>query len=214
MQPTRLLLLALLAGCGARGALGQASISGECKPGDASCRRPMPSAPLAVGARVRPDVQVDLAGSLTPVVALASSRDDVVAVDDGALVARAPGIAAVLIGTSDGTVIDFQHVWVAQPTSVIVERRTLHGMLEEVVGPLQLVAGEPLVVTSALLGGAQRLAGDGEMSWAVEGDAGAVSLLGDGAAGRRRLIARQPGAAKVVVGSLGVTTTLDVEVVP
>lgn len=169
-----------------------------------------PGAPLAVGARLRPDVSVDMAGTVMPVVALTTSRPEVVAIEDGVLVGRAPGMAAVLIATRDGTVVDFQHVWVAMPTAMVVERAGG----DEVVGPLQLVAGEQIVLASTMIAGSQRLAGDGEPDWQVDGDAAAVSLLRDGATGRRRLIARAPGHAQVVVAALGISTTVDVEVVP
>jgi hypothetical protein len=212
----RLLLFSLLlSGCAMGGALGQATLVHDCAPGEAGCHRAMPAAPIAVGARVRPDVRVDIPGSIAPVVALRSSREDVVAIEDGALVGKKPGLAAVLIGTSDGTVIDFQHVWVAQPTAIVVDRELPdHAGLEEVSAPLELVAGEQLMLTSSLLAQTQPLAGVGDLDWTVQGDAGAIALLHDGTPGRRRLVARKPGAAHVVISALGVSTTLDVEVVP
>src|SRR5688572_24677942 len=85
-----------------------------CSPGDATCRRATPAAPLAAGARLRPDVRIDVDGSVMPVVALSSSREDVLAVEEGTLVAKQPGMAAVLIASADGTIIDFQHLWVAR----------------------------------------------------------------------------------------------------
>jgi len=203
-----LYLSVLLAGCGARGAMGQASMFKECGPAEASCQRAAPGAPLAVGARLRPDVTVDVAGTVMPVVALASSRPDVIAIEDGVLVGKQPGMAAVLIATLGGTVIDFQHVWVAAPTAIVVERAGAG----EVVGAVELVAGEQLVLTSTLIAGSQRLAGEGELDWQLEGES--VSLLRDGATDRRRLIARTPGHARVVVASLGVSATVDVEVMP
>src|SRR5688500_17258816 len=80
--PLRLVALAM-AGCGAAGAFGQATMFKECNPGDSTCRRAAPAAPIAVGARLRPDVRIDVRGSVMPVVALSSSREDVVAVEDG-----------------------------------------------------------------------------------------------------------------------------------
>src|SRR6185503_6206901 len=129
-------------------------------------------------ARLRPDVSVDMPGVIMPVVALTSSRPDVVAIEDGALVGRAPGMATVLIATRDGTVIDFQHVWVAAPTAIVIER--VGG--EEIVGAIQMVEGEQLVLASAMIGGAQRLAGEGDLAWSIEGDG--VEVLHDGATGR------------------------------
>ncbi|MCB9558818.1 MAG: hypothetical protein H6709_00905 [Kofleriaceae bacterium] len=204
--------------CGRAGALGQATMFKECSPADAGCRRAAPAAPLAVGSRLRPDVQVDVAGSVMPVIALASSRPEVVDVVDGAMIARAPGMAAVVIATPDGTVIDFQHLWVADADRLVVERPSpLGGGAEEIVGPLELVAGESVLLSSTLLGGAQRLAGDGGATWtatACDGCGEVVALLQDGVAGRRRVVARAPGTARVTVTASGVTATVDVAVVP
>jgi hypothetical protein len=186
----------------------------ECSPGDATCRRATPAAPIAVGARLRPDVRIDVDGSVMPVIALSSSREDVVAVEDGTLVAKQPGMAAVLIAAADGTVIDFQHLWVATATGVVVERPSPVGSgVEEIVGPLQLVSGEQVLLTATMLAGAQRLAGDSDLEWIVDNQA-TVSLLRDGSTGRRRLVARQAGVARVKVAALGVETTFDVEVIP
>jgi hypothetical protein len=208
----------LAAGCGARGAMGQATMFQECSPSDPGCRRAAPAAPLAVGARLRPDVRVDIAGSVMPVVALSSSRPDVIAVEDGAMHARAAGMAAVLIATADGTVIDFQHVWVAPADRIVVERAAPIGTgSEEVLGPLELVAGEDVLLSSTLMGGAQRLSGDSAIDWQVESCAGCAevaTLLRDGSTGRRRLVARAPGTAQVTITGPGVSTTLDVAVVP
>jgi hypothetical protein len=210
-----LLVLALAAaGCGARGAFSQATMFKECSTGDATCRRATPAAPIAVGARIRPDVRVDVAGSVMPVVQLSSTREDVVAVEDGTLVAKQPGMSAVLIASADGTIIDFQHLWVAEATGIVVERPSPVGSgVEEVVGPLQLVAGEQVLLTSTMLAGAQRLAGESDLAWEVDGPA-TVTLLRDGASGRRRLVARAPGVARIRVAALGVETSFDVEVVP
>lgn len=210
-------LAVALAGCGGRGALSQATMFRECPAGDDTCHRATPAAPVAVGARLRPDVSVDVAGTVMPTVALATSRPDILAIDDGILVGVEPGMSAVLIATTDGTVIDFQHVWVAAPTAIVVERPAPTGLtIEEVTGSMQLVTGEQLVLSSALVGGAQRLAGDGDMRWEVESAGGSevVSLLRDGTSGRRRIVARGPGTARVTVATLGLTTTVDVEVVP
>jgi hypothetical protein len=197
------------------GAFGQATLVHDCRPGDANCHRAMPAAPLAVGSRLRPTVEVELAGSLMPVVALASSREDVLAVENGALVAKKPGLAAVLIGAQDGTVLDFQHVWVAQPTSIVVERPSPVGSgVEEVEGPVELVAGEQLMLTTSLLAQTQRLAGDGDMTWEIAGDDGSIALLRDGSDGRRRLVARKAGHAQIRIATLGLEATVDVEVVP
>src|SRR6185436_15368802 len=97
----------------------------------------------------------------------------------------------VLIRADDGAVIDFVHVWVAQPTRLAVEAGATRGeATEEIVAPIQLVVGESRWLAPAVFGGAQRLAGAGDVAWRVTCDGvacGSIALLTDGAADRRRL---------------------------
>ena len=126
---------AALGACGTTGALRQAALFRECHAGDAACKRMAPDAPLAVGARLRPAVEVEIAGTVTPTVGVESGRPDVLAVDHGVLRAVRPGVAPVLITADDGTVIDFVHVWVAAPTRIAVEARAARADApEEVAG--------------------------------------------------------------------------------
>ena len=59
----------------------------------------------------------------TPNLVLQSADASVIAVEDGALVAKQAGASAVLISTEDGAVVDFQHLWVAPVTKVTLARR-------------------------------------------------------------------------------------------
>src|SRR5689334_16803535 len=106
-----LIIFPLLGGCAMGGALHQATMVGQCAKDDAACSRKGPLAPLAVGAHFFPEVDTDVAGTTTPNLRLESAEPSIVAVVDGALVAKQPGAAAVLISTDDGSVIDFIHVW-------------------------------------------------------------------------------------------------------
>jgi hypothetical protein len=211
-----LIAAAALAGCA--GAFQQAALFQECRTGDATCSRVAPTAPLAVGAHLRPNVAVDLPGSATPIVRVASGRPDILDDRGPELIGVRPGVAPVLITADDGTVIDFEHVWVAAPTRLVAlaaDERTATG--EEVSRPIQLVVGESRWLTPAIYGGAQRLAGTGDVTWQVACAAptcGAVALLTDGTPDRQRLVARAPGAVQVSVVGLGLTTTIEVEVVP
>src|SRR3954464_8921294 len=100
----RLVFLVPLAGCAMGGAMHQASMTAPSKP---------PLAPLAIGTRFHPDVSAKISGSATPNLVLYSADPSVLAVEDGALVAKQRGASAVLIATEDGAVVDFQHLWVA-----------------------------------------------------------------------------------------------------
>ncbi|HTJ45974.1 MAG TPA: hypothetical protein VL463_27910 [Kofleriaceae bacterium] len=210
---------AALAACGSTGAFRQAALFRECHAGEQSCKSLAPGAPLAVGARLRPDVDIEIAGSATPDVRVMSGRPDVVGDDGGILRGISPGVAPILISADDGTVIDFVHVWVATPTRLTAMASLARtDAPEELTAPLQLVSGESRWITPAIFGGAQRLAGAGDISWTVECDAGAacpqIALLTDGAPDRRRLVARTPGKARVVLEGLGLHANVDVEVVP
>jgi len=213
-----LLLAATTGACTTLGGLHQAALFRECRAGDDGCKSVAPSAPLAVGAHLRPAVAIELDGSAAPDVRVTSGAPDILAADGDVLRGVRPGIAPVLISADDGTVIDFVHVWVAQPTRLAIEAGPSRAeATDEVVAPIQLVVGEARWLVPAVFGGAQRLAGTGDVAWRVrcEGDACAsIALLGDGVAERRRLIARAPGKATIALDGLGLSTTLDVEVVP
>jgi hypothetical protein len=209
---------ASLAGCAGGGALGQGTLFRECHAGDPACKSIAPAAPLAVGAHLRPAVEIEIAGTATPTVGIVSGEPDVLAAEDGVLRAVRPGVAPVLITADDGTVIDFVHVWVAAPTRIAVEEQTGRADTpEEVARPIQLVAGESRWLSPAIYGGAQRLAGAADVTWTADcggAPCTSVALLEDGALGRRRLVARSPGKARIALDGLGQHASIDVEVVP
>ena len=190
------------------GALHQASIVGTCAADDAACSRRHPQAPLAVGTRFHPDVATEIAGTTTPNLRLDSADPGVVAVEDGALVAKAPGASAVLISTEDGAVVDFVHIWVAAVTSISLARRDG----DRVSGELGLAVGEDVTLVPTLWSGAQRLGGEADAVWSASADS--VTLLRDGSADRRRIRARAPGRATITVALGEVKTSFDVEVLP
>src|SRR5258708_5573485 len=186
----RIIPLVLLGGCAMGGALHQATIVGRCAENDAACSRRHPLAPIAVGSRFLPEVSAEIAAP------------DVIAVEGSALVAKRPGAAAVLISTDDGSVVDFIHVWAAPATQITLARRDG----DRVTGTLALAVGEDVTLVPALWNGAQRLAGDGGVTWSPMAD-GPVAILRDGSADRRRLRARAPGTTSVTVALGDVKTT-------
>ncbi|HEU0029027.1 MAG TPA: hypothetical protein VFQ53_00250 [Kofleriaceae bacterium] len=187
----------------------QATLVGQCAENDATCARKHPIAPLAIGTRFYPDVSTEIAGTTTPNVLLESAVPDVLAVEDGALVAKRPGASAVLISTDDGSVVDFVHVWVAPVTKITLARRDG----DRINGAIGLAVGEDLTIQPTLWNGAQRLSGDGDVSWTVANPS-TLSVLRDGSSDRRRLRARAPGKTQVVVSLGEAKATLDIEVVP
>jgi hypothetical protein len=197
------------AGCGAYGAMHQATLAGQCAADDAACARRHPVAPLALGTRFYPELATDVAGTTTPSLRLESAAPDVVAVEAGALVARKPGASAVLISTDDGSVVDFVHVWVADVTAVTLARRDG----ERIAGAIELAVGEDVTLVPALWHGAQRLAGDADARWEPD-NAAPVAVLRDGSSDRRRLRARAPGRTTITVALGAATARVDVEVVP
>jgi hypothetical protein len=199
-----------LAGCGVSGGMRQATLVGACAADDAACSRRHPQAPIAIGTRFTPELATELAGTTTPSLRLESAAPEIVAVEDGALVARKAGASAVLIATDDGSIVDFVHVWVAPATKLTLARRDG----ERIAGTVALTVGEDITLVPALWNGAQRLAGDGGASWRADGDPGAVAILRDGSADRRRLRARAPGVAKLTVALGDLAATLEIEVVP
>jgi len=201
--------VAALSGCGMGGALHQATLLGQCAAVDAACSRSHPQAPLAVGTRFYPEIAAELAGTTTPSLYLDSALPEVIAVDRGALVARRAGTSTVLISTDDGAVVDFIQVWAAPATKLALARRDG----ERIAGPIALAVGEDVTLEPALWNGAQRLAGDGGVTWTNEAP-DALAVLRDGSADRRRLRARAPGRATVTAALGEATASVEIEVVP
>lgn len=205
----RVILVVLVAGCGTGGAMRQATLAGQCAEGDAACARKHPQAPIAIGTRFYPEISAAIDGTTTPNIRLESALPDVLAVEDGALVAKKAGVSAVLITTDDGSVVDFVHVWVSPVTKISLARRDG----DRIAGAIGLAVGEDITLEPALWSGAQRLSGDGEIQWTSSDDK-VVSVLHDGSSNRRRLRARAPGKSTITVGLGEAQTTVQLEVVP
>lgn len=195
--------------CGTTGAMHQAHLVGQCAADDQACSRRHSLPPLAIGTRFYPDVSTEIAGSSTPNLVLDSASPDIVAVEDGALVARGAGTSAVLISTDDGSAVDFVHVWVAPVTKLTLARRDG----DRVGGAIGLAVGEDLTIQPILWNGAQRLGGDADTTWTVAHPE-TLSVLRDGSSDRRRLRARAPGKTTVTVAHAAMNATLEIEVVP
>jgi hypothetical protein len=202
-------LILLIPACASKGAMRQATLTGQCAEGDLACSRRNPLAPLAIGTRFHPEVSTEIAGTTTPNLRLESAAPDIVAVEDGALVAKKPGASAILISTDDGSVVDFVHVWVSPITKITLARRDG----DRIGSAIGLAVGEDITLQPTLWNHAQRLAGDADAVWTVS-HAGTVSVLRDGSSDRRRLRARAPGKTTITVAAGAASATLELEVVP
>ena len=153
-----------------------------------------PLAPLAIGARFHPDVSTEIAGHLDAEPAPRKRGPDVIAVEDGALVAKQPGTSAVLI-------IDRRRLGRRLRPRVgragHAASRSRAATASGSRGSIGLAVGEDITLVPALFNGAQRLAGDGDARGRSSDDARARRVLRDGSADRRRLRARAPGKTTI-----------------
>lgn len=199
----------VVAGCGTGGAMRQATLVGQCAEGDAACSRRHPQAPIAIGTRFYPEISASVDGTTSPNLRLESTLPEILAIEDGAFVGKQPGATAVLIKTDDGSVVDFVHVWVSPITKITLARRDG----DRIGGAVGLAVGEDLTLEPALWFGAQRLAGDADITWTTSEDK-VITILRDGSTNRRRLRARAPGKTTITVALGGAQTTVELEVVP
>ena len=195
-----------LGGCGA-GAMGQAVMARDCGPNDTRCVLGGLDAPLAGGAVTRPAVTVRMRGSAAPSLRLVSTRPDVLEAANGVLIGKAKGVAAVLVASEDGTVLDFLHVWVNAPTRLELHGVTPDGSNLGTLGDsVDLLAGESLTVQPHAYLDAQELLGEADGTWVVEPPI--AEVLHTGKPGTRRLLAKEPGQASVKITMLGLDVSL------
>lgn len=196
---------ALVGGCGA-GAIGQSTmVRGEGQHAERV------DAPLAVGASIEPDVRAELRGSTAPTLVLTSSRPEVLTAEDGRITGRAPGVAAVLVTTKAGAVIDFYHLWVEQAERVAVQRLDARGRsMGRVRDGIDMLVGESVHLAPRLYTGAQQLEGTVDAQWEVDSPAAQVLRQGDPAI--RRIVARHTGEATLTIRAAERQTTLSIRV--
>src|SRR5262245_38752214 len=103
--------------CGGAGGLSQSRVQEPRENGSEAL-----NAPIAVGASLVPEVHIETPRCSLPVLHLASARPDVITIENGALLGKAPGVSAILFATDEGRVVDFLHVWVAQPSRMTLAR--------------------------------------------------------------------------------------------
>ena len=211
--PVRAAALAwLLPACGTNGALGQIGLGTECVPDDVVCLQAGLNAPLAVGAELPLDVDVQLPGSAAPPLRLETTNPDVLTVAGHRVTAAGPGIAAILITTHGGRVLDFAHLWTEQPDELAIHPLNQDGfVLGALDEPVELLVGDETVLSSRLRAGAVDLAGSSDTTWTT--DSTSISVLSEGRKSIRRIVARAPGEAVLTVAQLGLSKTVGIRVI-
>ena len=195
------------------GALEQVTFAPECGSFNQACLQFGLDSPIATGAALPLAINFQIQGSSGPPVRLETVRPDVLEVDQAVLHANQVGSTAMLVFGPDDVVLDFIHMWVADPDELRLVRRGDEG---QVVGELeeraQMLVGDELRMSVEPYSGAQPLLGLFDAEWTVEGDA--VVIVRDGVAGWYRVVAREPGEATLRATALGLEIALTAEVLP
>jgi hypothetical protein len=201
------------AGCASDGALEQVAVSPQCAPEDTVCSELGLDAALAAGAEVPLDVSVQTPGAAATRVALESVRPTVASVDGMRVVGQAEGFTSLLVLGDDGVVLDFVHLWVAQPDGLALHRLDGAVASTEALGEtIQLLPGDELVLAAQPHRSGERLSGRLDIEWSS--DSAVVALLDEGVGARRRAVARSAGSTTVVASAGDLVAKLKVEVLP
>ena len=202
--------LAILLGCGT-GGLEQAELTGECA-GELSCGTELDDGPLAVGASVELRASLTSPGTGSPAIALIAADSSVIEARGDQILGVGSGMSAVLITDDRGIVLDFFHVFVELPDHLQVTRVAGTASGADLDGVLELLVGDELTLTTRPSLGSQLLAGSAAATWTAGSEA--VSVLRDGDPSRRRLVARAVGDSTLTIESMGLTRTINVNVLP
>lgn len=201
----------MLVGCASdSGALGQGAVATECSPTDFACVTAGLDGPVAVGGVVPLSLDIDAAGTSTGTMTLLSADPSVLKAAGTEVVGMAPGVAALVMLT-EGAAIDFLHVFVAEPNRLGFHRYEDGLQRSEIVEQLELLVGDELVIDVEPYRDSQRLLGQATSTWT---SGTSIAVLREGAPGRRRIVARTPGATDLVVQAFGFEKTLHIEVLP
>lgn len=215
-----------LMGCGdvsdigpppAGGALGQANLRPECGALSQACLDQGLDAPIAVGARIGLGIDYDLAGNAGPSLALSAVDASVLAIDGAVVAGMQEGSTSLLITGPEGTVIDFIHLWVAEPTQLHVVRHNDQGAaVGTVAAEGTLLVGDEVLLSVEAFDETQALIGQFDTAFTIDVLDGVepVIIVEDIVFGWYRLVAREPGRARIMATALNQTREIEVEVLP
>lgn len=170
------------------------------------------NAPLAVGGTIQPTINMELRGTAAPTLVLVSGRPSIASTENGRIKGEAPGVAAILVTTKEGTVLDFYHLWVEAASRATLHRLDDEGEnLGEVMEGIDMLVGESIYLKPKVYYQAQELAGVVPGQWSV--DPPIATVMREGMADRRRILARRPGSAMLTVRVANVKVAVPIEVV-
>lgn len=218
-----LAVLSTLFACGdTSGEAGTAIVGVDCDPNDEGCAAQGLYAPIARGASVIVDASTYVGGEELD---LHSVNADVIATDGLRVAALGSGYSALLFTSpSDGRIVDFINVEVQEADRLVAVRTDLGDARRPIEGRISLYVGEEMRVILEPHRAAHTLIGDVEGDWNAtqspedtegEGDSvDVIGLLGTGVLTERRIVAREPGTARVDIDALDLSTSFEVEVLP
>lgn len=202
------------------GAFGRGNVAPECGALSQACLTGGLNAPIATGAKLGLGVDTQLAGSGAPPTTLESVNPDIALVEGGVLTAFQPGMVGLLMNGPGGAVTDFIHVFIADPDDLRLIRFNDAGVpLGAVRDDATLLVGDEIYVVVEAFADSQPLLGLFKTTWTVdvtEGDPSQPPLIvvDDLVFGWFRIVARAPGAVTLRADALGITKTLNIEVLP
>lgn len=159
-------------------------------------------------------MHVTARGVSAPKIALEPARDDIIAVEGGTLVGKAPGWSSVMFVGTDGLVMDFVTLTVEAPERIDVYRLTKEGGAEASPLPakIQLAPGDDFELAVKAFSGPVRLLGELDATFTL--DQPIATILDSGRPASRRLRVKTPGTATLTIEAAGFTKTLSLEVLP
>jgi hypothetical protein len=202
--------IVMLVACADPGALDQATVGTECSPTDFACVTAGLDGPLAAGGVLPLSIDLGTSGSSSSTVSLLSADPSVIKTSGTEIHGIGPGVAA-LVMLAEGRAIDFLHVFVVEPNRIGLHRRDGGLELGEIYEDVELLVGDELVIGVEPYFDSQRLLGHRETTWSTTP---ALTLLRDGTAGRRRVVARTAGETELRVTAFGFEKTLRIVVLP
>ena len=217
-----LLLGLTTVGCGASDDYGGAPWSGNSGPGSVppecgalnqACLARGLNAPLALGSYLELDLDYQIGGTSGPPTTLETADASVLTASEMTVQAVGVGASAVLFVGPDNAIIDFLHVWVAEPDELRIYRYTEAGVqLGRVQDEVTLLTGDEVLIFVEPFANAQPLMGNFSMTRTQEGTS--IAVVPDVVGGLYRVVARAAGHSSVTFHGLGMDQLWQVEVLP
>jgi hypothetical protein len=186
----------------------------ECGALSQGCMGQGLDAPIALGSTLEIAIDYKLAGVSGPPTLIETANPLVLKSEGKTTVAgMSPGMTAIFFVGPEGTVIDFLHVYVAQPDELRILRYAPDGtILGRVQDSVKLLVGDEVLVSVETFGKGQALLGNYPLTFASS--APRVAIVPDPVGGWYRVVAREAGTATITFEALGIKKEWALEVLP